>query len=282
MENGPASFLDLGPEAGKTVPYYADGDVELVYHVPSLLPLDRDLANLGRLTEQLGSLLGANPVALVWLEDPSELLTLPSKFGLPATLVYICVIPMTGCGSDGLYRIRIMVTAPPPSAHAGDGSAKVSSFTFGPLLDGMVLRREMLGTLVRSTAISASLYCLYHLGGAGGTPESEPSTPTAARAQMILDLARKYEALDHESGGNVFDHFYRTILFPGTDDGGHAPGNPTSSLGGSADALKGRSVSSASAAADCFTTVLAAEDHRASLESVASSAHGRTQTPPEH
>ncbi len=196
-------MIDLGPELGETVPYYADKEVELIYHVPSLFPHHGSIIDEYELASSIGAILASNLVAIVWLEDPTDLLTLPSKFGCPSTLVYLCVIPLTGASNEGLYRIRIMVTAPPNSP------TDRLTFSFGPLLDGMLLRREMLAPLIRSTAITASLHCLYN------NLADVPVSPIAARAHMLLGLARKYESVDQEAS-NAFEMFYSRALFPDT------------------------------------------------------------------
>lgn len=153
------------------------------------------------LTTRVTSVISENRIAIVWLEDSQDLLSLPAKFGSPETLVYICVIPMA---SSGLYQIRLMVTAAPV-----DQSGSVATFTFGPLLDGMVLRRETLGQLVRSTAISASLFCLYHLDA----KEGEMLQPITTRAIQLQALSNKYALADAHRTDN-FQSFYSSILFP--------------------------------------------------------------------
>lgn len=183
---------------GKVLPYYCDKSVELVYHVPSIIPRPADEVDMAT---RINTIVSENRVAIVWLEDAQDLLSLPSKFGCPETLVYICVIPMP---STGLYQIRLMVTAAPM-----DQSGSVAAFTFGPLLDGMVLRRETLGQLVRSTAISASLFCLYHLDGKDG----EMLQPIATRAIQLQALAHKYALADAHRTDN-FQSFYSSVLFP--------------------------------------------------------------------
>lgn len=200
VSNGSHGFLHLASELGTSLPYYCDADVEVVYHVAPFLrrPSDTNADGGERLVEAIGSLVAGNRVAIVWLEDSQELLSLPGKFGCPETVVWLCVIPLTGAGADGLYRIRIMVTAAPGSTAA---------FTFGPLLDGMVLRREALGPLLRATAISASLFCLYRLA----EPSSQLLQPIAARAMHIRALARKYESA---ASGSQLESVYASVLVP--------------------------------------------------------------------
>lgn len=195
-------------EFAKTAPYYADVDVELVYHSPQLI----DTAAYAKVVQSLPSnQIGSPPnhyiredlpstlsdiirfisndlVCILWIEDLQEMLTLPSKFQTRA-IVYICVSPLPDpASSAGLYRIRIMVTslasAIVPSAPQASSPVGDAVFLFGPLLDGMIVRRETLGRLVRETAISASLFCLYNI-------QNQPR-PLAKRSQFIQHMTNKY------------------------------------------------------------------------------------------
>jgi len=181
VDNGPDGIINFGAALGSTVLYWADQSNEIVYHVAPILPLDRAAPDATEIAAHLSAITVTDPVVILFLQDSEELLSLPGKLASHSAIVFICVIPMSGAGSDGLYRLRIMVTAAPSSPTTG--------FTFGPLLDGMVLRREMLGPLVRATALSAALFCLYRLN-----PAQAAVSPAAARSQFILDLARKYAA----------------------------------------------------------------------------------------
>lgn len=200
VSNGAHGHLHLAPELGPSLPYYCDADVEVLYHVAPFLqrPVDCNADGGERLVQAIGSLMAGNRVAILWLEDAQDLLSLPGKFGCPETVVWLCVIPLSGAGSEGLYRIRIMVTAAPGSTTA---------FTFGPLLDGMVLRREALGPLLRSTAISASLFCLYRLA----EPSAQLLQPAAARALHISALTHKYAAA---ASGSQLESVFASVLIP--------------------------------------------------------------------
>jgi len=214
--NGPDGILALPSAYGASLPYFCDEEVELVYHVASLIPK----VEVAHMESHMAQLMGSNRVAILWLQDgDQDLLSLPGKFAYPETSVYLCVIPMTGAGSDGLYRIRIMVTRAPMRVD-GNGPA---AFTFGPLLDGMVLRREALGPLIRATAISASLFCLYHLSDQGTAVEG----PVAVRAQAIQSLARKYEAMTDGSG--PMESLYTSLLFP-QSEGNNTENTPNATM----------------------------------------------------
>jgi hypothetical protein len=199
-------FADLGT----TIPYYADSAVEAVFHVPSLMPI-KSSTDPDALTERLGEILEPDTVCIVWLEDPIDMLSLPGKFGAPNVLVYICVCPMRDEESIGLYRIRVMVT----QAHHHEGEeeeeVKQAGLVFGPLLDGMLLRREMLGALVRSTAISAALFAARHV--------RHLPRPMETRAALIAEMAESFALPVHPvkapQDPEAFYHFYDSMLFGG-------------------------------------------------------------------
>lgn len=208
LETHPGWMGGYREEFAKTAPYYADVDVELVYHLPQLIdtvayakvvqsttsnqigspPNHYAREDLSSTLSDIMRFISSDLVCILWIEDLQEMLTLPSKFQTRA-IVYICVSPLPDSASSaGLYRIRIMVTslasAIVPSAPQSSSPAGDAVFLFGPLLDGMIVRRETLGKLVRDTAISASLFCLYNI-------QNQPR-PLAKRAQFIQHMTNKY------------------------------------------------------------------------------------------
>lgn len=147
-----------------SLPYYADNDVELVYHVPNLIE-SSSFSSPENAKESSLKFLSNDLVVVLWIEDLQEMLTLPGKLQTHA-IVYICVSPLSEERATGLYRIRIMVTSLASTMVTSPQSTSPASdavFLFGPLLDGMIIRRESLGRLVRDTAISASLFFLHHI-----------------------------------------------------------------------------------------------------------------------
>jgi len=90
----------------------------------------------------------------------------------PATITshfndaHIVVYPLT----NGLFRIQVF--------------RKPGLNLFGPLLDGMVVRKELLGQLVRQTAMNANRYVRYNTQG------YEPPYPT--RHRYLNDLAQRF------------------------------------------------------------------------------------------
>lgn len=176
--------------------------------MPSLMPVKSHTGDAAHLAERLGEILEPDTVCIVWLEDPIDMLSLPGKFGAPNVLVYICVCPLRDEESVGLYRIRVMAT----QAHHQEGEEeKQAGLVFGPLLDGMLLRREMLGSLVRSTAISAALFAarqVRHL-----------PRPMETRAAFIAEMAESFAVPVHPvrapQDPEAFYHFYDSMLFGG-------------------------------------------------------------------
>lgn len=158
----------------RSFPYFASSAFELIFYVPALLNLaglveekaaHSDANDKPIMSEQMGialpayttalyRMLGNNFVTVLWIEDLQDLLTLPGKFQ-STSLIYICVHPLTDPASAGLYRIRILVVS--------NGMPADTVFLLGPLLDGMLVRREVLGRLIRETVLSASAFCLYNL-----------------------------------------------------------------------------------------------------------------------
>lgn len=196
---------------GTTIPYFANSVVEAVFHVPSLIPLKESGGDQSQFAETLGSILEPDLVSIVWLEDPIDMTSLPSKFGATNVLVYLCVCPMKDEESLGLYRIRVMVTQPQSNEEEAQQAA---GLIFGPLLDGMLLRREMLGSLVRSTAISASLFALHQV-------KKQPR-PAETRSLFISSMAQSFALPIHPTAAphepEPFYHFYDALLFGGKVD----------------------------------------------------------------
>jgi hypothetical protein len=71
---------------------------------------------------------------------------------------------------DGLFRVQVF--------------RKPGVGLFGPLIDGMVVRKELVGQLVRQTAMNANRYVRYSTQG------YEPPYPT--RRRYLNDLAHRF------------------------------------------------------------------------------------------
>ena len=137
LSNDYLSFVSQVQDLGTTVlvpqvlnlPAMSSGPLEL----PNGQPVN---ANALQAYEQVER----TPIVLFWLEDLEGMTGIPSKLGLGA-LIYICISPVMEGGSDGLYRVRLMVASE-------DADVRMQ---FGPLIDDCVVRREELGKLVHDT-----------------------------------------------------------------------------------------------------------------------------------
>jgi len=108
---------------------------------------------------------GNDAVHIVWSEhkkdyDPS---TITSQFND----VHIIIYPL----SSGLFRIQVFQKENVPA--------------FGPLVDGMVLNKQLLAPLVRTTAINANR--------AVRSFKKEYKRPYPTRANMIREIHQRYK-----------------------------------------------------------------------------------------
>jgi len=116
--------------------YYANGIYELVFHVATgMTTVLTDDQQLGK-----KKYIGNDSIHIVWDENDREYRpgTITSAFNF----VHIIIHPLR----NGLYRIRIRKKK--------DEKGKQVGF-FGPLLTGMMLPMNLLGTLLRYTSINA-------------------------------------------------------------------------------------------------------------------------------
>jgi hypothetical protein len=174
------------------IPYYADSEVELVFHLDQLSAEDENLFE-------------SDLVAILWSREASVDKLLPEvRANTLRAVLFICVSPASDAASCGLYRIRIV----PSPAIQQSGSEILNSDhkpialtdknfdpLFGPLLDGMVVRRESLGRLVRETVISAALHAIYGLQG--------QMRPVLRRSAFIHHLIGKYR----QAQGSIANYY---------------------------------------------------------------------------
>ncbi|CAG8478444.1 10073_t:CDS:10 [Diversispora eburnea] len=129
-------------------------------------------------------------VCIIWIEDIVSMQSIPSKIGQSA-FVYIFVHPLQS--ATGLYWIRIIT---PIVTYQASGKGRVSwcadttklaenPLAFGPLVDGMIVSRHTLGSLVRNTAISAHETCK-------NFTETQ-SKSFALRRQFIDEIYHRYK-----------------------------------------------------------------------------------------
>lgn len=167
------------------IPYYADAEVELVFHLEQLLVHTIDNENA-----KVSLFPSSDLVAILWSREISvKALLQEASIRSPQAIVFICISPASDAASCGLYRVRIvpspdLAAIPNQSDKANNTESKDFKPMFGPLLDGMVLRRESLGRLVRETVISAALFALYGIQG--------QMRPILRRSVFIHHLVSKY------------------------------------------------------------------------------------------
>ncbi|KAL9543689.1 hypothetical protein MBANPS3_007993 [Mucor bainieri] len=153
----------------ETVPYYSDRTVEFVVNVPYFLKKPAadtmewgNMNTIAKIHQQIAS---DDHVCVIWIQDLAHYKSLASLIKASSAphakaMVYIFINPLKH-SANGLYWVRILV---PPQ---GNSSASVlasqrlneNALIFGPLVDGIVVSRHALGSMVRSTAISAHQAC---------------------------------------------------------------------------------------------------------------------------
>ncbi|KND00537.1 uncharacterized protein SPPG_09225 [Spizellomyces punctatus DAOM BR117] len=86
-------------------------------------------------------------IYIVWVEDMHRYTSIPRKLSRTAAQLFIFVHPLPH--TPGMYFIRVV----------SNSLSFEDLMNIGPLLDGMVISRHILGMLVRTTAISGHKYC---------------------------------------------------------------------------------------------------------------------------
>ncbi|CAG8567296.1 5681_t:CDS:10 [Gigaspora rosea] len=185
----------------KVAPYFADRSVEVIFNVPYLIKTLNTDSSSNSLSNFFKNIFADDLVCIVWIEDVLLMHSAPSKIGQHA-FVYIFVHPLQN--ATGLYWIRI-ITSYSCSIGIGSGlnnekktgkgrvnwNADVlklneNHLAFGPLVDGMIVSRHTIGSLVRNTAISAHDACR-------NLTETRIRQPYAIRRQFIDEMYNKYK-----------------------------------------------------------------------------------------
>ncbi|KAI9322315.1 hypothetical protein BX666DRAFT_2022811 [Dichotomocladium elegans] len=159
----------LDPTVCKTAPYYADRNVEFLVNVPYLLQRPsssngtwEDGCSISEIHRIVSS---DDHVCIVWIEDLDNYTALAKEIkqsgsASELSMVYIFVHPLKNSAS-GLYWIRIHIPLISNNAISLASCERLyeNALVFGPLVDGMIVSRHVLGTMVRNTAISAHQAC---------------------------------------------------------------------------------------------------------------------------
>jgi len=162
--------LDNTQQTGEFTPYYATYDYEIIFHVCSLMP------NIDKLTHKK-RLLTNDKVLITWVEDLTNYDTKHTKqYDISMNIV---ISPM----SSGLFRIKIY-------------KAKNLVQIIGPLLDEMVVSKNILATMVRETAVNACKVL-----------KDDKTKPFMKRRQLIEEFIHTQKQI--ESPHNFYSaHFF--------------------------------------------------------------------------
>ncbi|KAJ3440176.1 tuberin [Anaeramoeba flamelloides] len=167
---------------GRTCPYYADSETEVVFHTITRMPNSE--TNIQQIHKKKH--VGNDIVQIVWCEnveqdyDPA---TITSRFNH----VHIVIYPLP----NGLFRIQIFM--------------KESVKFFGPLLTGMIISKKDLPYLARTTAMCAYRYVRYETRGY--------QHPFPTRWDLINETINRYQ-MDLS-----FDQYFSRLIVPkGTEE----------------------------------------------------------------
>ncbi|KAL0143129.1 hypothetical protein V8B55DRAFT_1474509 [Mucor lusitanicus] len=153
----------------ETIPYYSDRTVEFIVNVPYFLKKpaadSMEWGNMNTISKIHQQISSDDHVCVIWIEDLAHYKSLASLIKASSAasskaMVYIFINPLKH-SANGLYWVRILV--PPqgntPASVLASQRLNENALIFGPLVDGIVVSRHALGSMVRSTAISAHQAC---------------------------------------------------------------------------------------------------------------------------
>lgn len=128
----------LDPRLQDQMLYFGSSSCEVAFHVLPWMPLkDDDVQQIERKRH-----IGNDSVHIVWCEHPNGYDV--STFVSEVTDVFIVILPL----DETLVQVQIFCR--PPKKNKGE-----KAITFGPLQDGVVVRRALVGMLARQTAVNA-------------------------------------------------------------------------------------------------------------------------------
>ncbi len=153
--------LHLDGSAGTAAPYYANDRFELIYHVVSWMPTkESDPKQISKKRH-----VGNDHVHIIWSEhkrdyDPNVIV---SQFNDAHIVIY----PQP----SGLFRVQIF--------------RKEKLKLFGPLMDGMLVNKQVLSDMIRLTAVNAHRSVRYGQKGY--------ENPYVTRINYIREATRRYK-----------------------------------------------------------------------------------------
>ncbi|CAG8562842.1 11696_t:CDS:10 [Ambispora gerdemannii] len=142
--------LERNSTNGATATYYCSSTLEIIYHNVIKMPTDPTDPKQLKKKRHIGN----DHVHIVWNEHYRDYRhnTIGGDFGN----VQIVITPL----SNGMFAVNLSRDQKIP--------------LFGPLLNGMVISRNVLGSLVRMTAVQAFRNCLHHINAPSNTMFQHP------------------------------------------------------------------------------------------------------------
>ncbi len=156
-----AGLDGVGLSTGRYSVYYASSTFELMFHVVTCMPTKPNDPQQIHKKRQVGN----DHVHIVWSDHTREYR--PSTISSQFNDVHIVIYPL----ANQLYRIQI---------HTKKGVVP----PFGPLQDGMVVTGEVLGPMVRATALNANRARRYSTPGYG--------RPYPTRKKAIDEIVQRH------------------------------------------------------------------------------------------
>ncbi|KAI8985276.1 hypothetical protein BDB01DRAFT_789543 [Pilobolus umbonatus] len=174
-------------------PYYSDRYVEFIVNVPYLLKEpSTDSMEWGngntimKINQQISS---DDHVCVIWIEDIENYKSLAKKIKHvnSKSMVYLFINPLKK-SKNSLYWIRIFIPSIGNNASNVAASHRLNenALIFGPLIDGIVVNRHTIGSMVRSTAISAHQACR--------VVTDTYSRPYVTRKEYIEEMSHRHQS----------------------------------------------------------------------------------------
>ncbi|KAG2228010.1 hypothetical protein INT45_012034 [Circinella minor] len=196
----------LDPTICDTTPYYADRTIEFLVNSPYLLKLPAsststttdnssysspysNMKTVSRIHQYVSS---DDHVCVIWIEDLTNYTELARRIKMSSSnnskaMVFIFINPLKNSG-NGLFWIRILIPSIGNNATSVMASQRLNenALIFGPLVDGIIVSRHALGSMVRNTAISAHQACR--------VVTDTYTRPYVMRKQFIEEMAHRHRS----------------------------------------------------------------------------------------
>ncbi|RKP12217.1 hypothetical protein BJ684DRAFT_21229 [Piptocephalis cylindrospora] len=199
--NHPGFTGMLDPSVCREAAYFSDQEVEVIYHTPALwnpcpspeTPVDR----FTRITSR-------DRVCVLWVEEdafsvPQLLQHMPSNF-------IICIILQPLRRTPDLFVVRIGISNAGVQGRNHLTAALVEDrMSIGPLVDGMVISKHILGSVTRNTIISAHKTFLE-------VSQDEIVNPLILRRNAIQRLSLMYQ--DQRSLETLYENLLGASIRP--------------------------------------------------------------------